>query len=180
MEVRVREMQEKDLELILKWRTDPKISKYMKTDPQLTMDMQRKWFEDIKKNTTVKYWLVEVKGNPAGLMYLTDINCNLKKCEWGYYIGETKYRSFAAAIALECSLYDYVFDKLRLEKICCECLGINTGVIKLHEYTGNHIDEIQKNSVLKNGVYYDLVFMSMTSEEWSKKRKEFTYERITF
>ncbi|MEH2930973.1 UDP-4-amino-4,6-dideoxy-N-acetyl-beta-L-altrosamine N-acetyltransferase [Candidatus Ventrimonas sp. KK005] len=180
MDIFVRKIRANDLEMILKWRTSPKITKYMKTDPELTLDMQKAWFENLKTDSTQKHWVIEINGIPAGLIYLSSMDTALKKCQWGYYIGEKKQSSFAVAISLECSLYDYVLEDLGFEEICCECLAVNTGVIQLHKYTGNHINGILKNNVKKKDTFYDLVLMSIRSEEWKRKRSEMEYEKIQF
>lgn len=176
----IRRIREEELGLILKWRTDPDISKYMKTDFYATLEMQNKWYDDVKKDSSKKYWMIEIDSVPAGVICLTDINYDLKTCEWGYYIGVKERRSFAAAVSIECSLYDYVFQEMGFQKIHCECLGFNTGVIRLHEYCGNHIDEIKRDEVIKNEDSFDLVLMSIGVDEWKEKRKEFSYSSIPF
>lgn len=180
MGISVRNMLQEDLELILKWRTDPDITKYMKTDFEATIATQRKWYERIQEDASKKYWIIEINDIPAGVVCLTDIDYDAKTCEWGYYVGEKNLRSFAAAISIECSLYDYVFEGMGFREIFCECLSFNTGVIKLHEYCGNHINKIEKNAVLKKEASYDLVIMSIRAGEWKEKRKDFSYDSISF
>lgn len=180
MGISVRKILDKDLELVLKWRTDPDITKYMKTDFQATLAMQKKWYEQIQKDCSKKYWMIDINDIPAGVLCLTDIDYEAKTCGWGYYIGEKSLRSFAAAISIECSLYDHVFGDMGFREIFCECLNFNTGVIKLHEYCGNHINNVEKKAVLKNGTSYDLVMMSINRQEWKKKKEEFAYDPISF
>lgn len=180
MGISVRKILDNDLELILKWRTDPDITKYMETDFEGTLATQKEWYRQIQKDNSKKYCVIDINDIPAGVLCLTDIDYDAKTCEWGYYVGEKSLRSFAAAISIECSLYDYVFEKMGFQKIFCECLGFNTGVIKLHEYCGNHIDNIEKNAILKKGISYDLVKMSISAEEWRKKKEDFSYDSISF
>lgn len=180
MGISVRKILDEDLELILKWRTDPDITKYMKTDFEATLAMQKEWYEQIQKDDSKKYWMIDINDISAGVVCLTDIDYDAKTCEWGYYVGEKSLRSFIAAISIECSLYDYVFEDMRFREIFCECLGFNTGVVKLHEYCGNHINNIKKDAVLKKGASYDLVIMSINAEEWKKKKDDFSYDSISF
>lgn len=173
----VRSIREEDLSLILKWRTDPEITKYMITDPELNMDIQKEWFRKIKEDRCISYWMIEVDNQPAGVINLIKIHNSGK---WGYYMGEKHLRSFSAAISLECSLYDYVFDTLGLEKICNEVLSINRGVIKLHEYCGNTVTEVVKGGVVKHGESYDLVMMELSRDVWMETRAKFFYSKIDF
>lgn len=66
----------------------PEVTAYMNTNPNLTMDGQRKWFNSLKDKDTVKYWIIEVDGKPAGVLNLADIDYEKKNTSWGYYIGE--------------------------------------------------------------------------------------------
>ena len=65
MSIHLREIREEDLELIMQWRMDPDITRYMNTDPKLTPEGQRKWFRAISEDTDVLYWLIEIEGQPA-------------------------------------------------------------------------------------------------------------------
>ena len=47
MSIRLRELREDDLENIMRWRMDPDITRYMNTNPKLTLEGQRKWFKAI-------------------------------------------------------------------------------------------------------------------------------------
>lgn len=43
MSVTLRKVTEGDLEQIMRWRMDPEITRYMNTDPKLTLEGQKKW-----------------------------------------------------------------------------------------------------------------------------------------
>lgn len=66
-----RQIKEEDLEMIMNWRMLPEITRYMNTDPELTIEGQRKWFEKIKKSEKEFYWILEVDGVPAGVVSLS-------------------------------------------------------------------------------------------------------------
>ena len=110
MSFTVRPIEEKDLEDIMRWRMDPEITKYMNTNPKLTLEGQKKWFAAISSNSDVKYWVIEVDGQGAGVINLTGLNREDGVLGWAYYVGEKKLRSMKLALALEMSLYDYIFD----------------------------------------------------------------------
>ena len=42
------------------------------------------------------------------------------------------------------------------------------------------INKIEKNAVLKKEASYDLVIMSIRAGEWKEKRKDFSYDSISF
>lgn len=180
MSVTLRSIEESDLENIMRWRMDEDITRYMNTNPKLTLQGQKKWLASIRQNPDVKYWLIMVDGQDAGVISingLTDPNGNL--C-WAYYVGEKRLRGIKTALALEMSLYDYIFDELHKNALYGDIFTLNQGVIKLHLLCGSEIVEEKRNYVCKEGVYYDVTFMRMTKERWQEIRHAKKYEKIIF
>lgn len=136
MSIRLRELREDDLENIMRWRMDPDITRYMNTNPKLTLEGQRKWFKAICGNTDVRYWLIEIDGESAGVINLTGLDRADGCAGWAYYVGEKRLRSMKTALALEMSLYDYVFDILHKKELIGDIFTLNKGVIQLHLYAG--------------------------------------------
>lgn len=180
MSASLRRIREEDLELIRKWRMSEAVTRYMNTNPKLTPSGQKKWFASIQKNPCVSYWLIEVDQTPAGVINLADIDYEKGTCVWAYYIGEEKLRSLKLAISLEMSLYDYVFDVLDLKELQGIVFKLNEGVWKLHLACGSRIVREVRGEVVKEGVAYDIVHMSITKEEWNRIREKKKYDRICF
>lgn len=180
MSIHLREIRTEDLEVIMAWRMDPDITRYMNTDPQLTLEGQRKWFHSISQNTDVLYWLIEIDGERAGVINLTGLDCPRGSLGWAYYIGEKRLRSMKTALALEMNLYDYAFDVLGKKELVGDIFTLNRGVIQLHLLCGSQIMEEKKNHVYKNGQYYDVTFMHITAERWREIRDNKKYDKISF
>ena len=180
MSVTLRAIQESDLENIMRWRMDEEITKYMNTNPKLTLEGQKKWLASLRENEDVRYWLIEVDGNPAGVINLTGLTKPDGNLGWAYYVGEKKLRSMKTALALEMSMYDYAFDVLQKNAVYGDIFTLNQGVIALHKLCGCEIVEEKKNHVCKEGVYYDVTFMRMTAENWKQIRESKKYEKIEF
>lgn len=176
----LRKIYESDLEKIMLWRMSPDITKWMNTNPKLTLESQKIWFEKINNNVHCKYWLIEEDKIPIGVINLENINFDKKECEWAYYIGEKKKRSFILALNLEFSLYSYVFDVLKLEKLISNVLSINDAVIEMHKRCGSKIIKTAKNKIFKEGKYYDSVLMEITVKDWEQIKNEISYEKIDF
>ena len=69
MSVTLRKIRESDLETIMGWRMDPEITRYMNTDPRLTLEGQKKWYASVRENPDVRYWMILVDGQEAGQDY---------------------------------------------------------------------------------------------------------------
>ena len=180
MSFTVRPVKETDLENIMRWRMDPEITKYMNTNPKLTLEGQKKWFASISANPAVRYWIIEVDGEGAGVINLTGLDREDGVTGWAYYVGEKRLRSMKLALALEMSLYDYLFDVLGRKSLVGDIFTLNKGVIQLHLLCGSKIVEEKKDHVQKEGISYDVTFMEMTAEHWNEIRHTKKYEKISF
>jgi len=177
---RLRKITENDLEMVMQWRMSPDVTTFMNTDPVLTLDGQKRWFEKLTSSGEFYFWIVEVNGKPCGTINLANIDHVNKRCEWGYYIAEKSLRSFELAICLETSLYDFVFDILGLNKIMGESFFLNKAAIKMHELCGCKTDGILRQHIFKNGQYYDICVQSILAEDWAKIRNDFDNPRVDF
>lgn len=180
MSVALRGIGEADLERIMNWRMSPDITRYMNTDPKLTLEGQCRWLEAIRANPDVRYWMILVDGQEAGVINLTGLSREDGVLGWAYYVGEKKLRSLKTALSLEMSLYDYIFDVLHREALISDVFTLNKGVIQLHLLCGCEILEEKKAHICKGGEYYDVTFMRMTRERWQQVREGKKYEKITF
>jgi len=176
----LRAITEDDLETIMNWRMSESVTKYMNTNPKLTLEGQKKWFSSVTKNNKVRNWIIEVDGVPAGLINLADIDWEKGTTSWGYYIGEEKLRSLRLAISLEMSLYDYCFDALGFKEVHNKVFKLNDGVWKLHIACGCKIVKEVAGEVEKEGVKYDMVHLAITRDEWLALRNGKKYEKINY
>ena len=86
MGVTLREIRETDLENIMRWRMDPEITRYMNTNPKLTTEGQIRWLSSIRENPDVRYWLILVEEQPAGVINLTGLENPEGNLGWAYYM----------------------------------------------------------------------------------------------
>lgn len=180
MSTTLRKIREEDLEMIMNWRMDPDVTKYLNTNPTLTLEGQKKWLSAIKSDKFSKHWLIEKDCIPVGIIQLININWEEKTASWGYYIGEKKARSLDLAISLEMSLYDYVFDVLELQELNNEVFSLNSGVIKLHIACGNKVVKEVIGEIEKDGVLYDITHLSICKDKWNSIREGKKYQKINF
>lgn len=180
MSVTLREIRETDLENIMRWRMDPDITRYMNTDPKLTLEGQKKWLASIDSNPDVRYWMILIDGQEAGVINLTGLTREDGILGWAYYIGEKKLRSLKTALSLEMSLYDHIFDNLCKNALISDVFTLNKGVIQLHLLCGCEITEEKKSHISKGGQAYDVTFLRMTKERWQQVRDTKKYDRISY
>lgn len=178
MRVKLTKLREEDLNMVAKWRMLPEITKYMYTDPVITPESQKKWFDSIENDESVKYWIIVADDVKVGLICLTNIDYKNRRCYLGHYIADESARGKGLARILECNIYDYAFYNLKLNKFCSEVLAFNKKAVFIHEKFGSEIEGILKQHIYKNGVFYDVVCMGITKEKWDNIKKNFIYDKI--
>lgn len=177
MKVELKLVTDADLENLMHWRMRPDITKNMNTDPQLTLEGQRKWLQKVNADSSQRQWVIWVDGTPVGNMNITDIDKVNSRCMWGYYVAEKNYRSMKLAMYLELNIYEFILEHLGLNKAYSESFVVNESIV-LHDLCGAHRDGILRDHVQKNGTFYDVVVHSMTKADWLVKKKEISFERI--
>lgn len=180
MGLKLRQIDEKDLGMILNWRMMPEVTKYMYTDPQLTMDQQKQWFKKIMSSEKDIYWIIQMDGVDIGVISITEIDYRNGRCYWAYYIADMSFRGRGVAIQLECNVYDYAFERLKLHKVCCEVFCFNEKVILIHQKLGAVIEGTRKEHIYKDGQYFDIVQMGMDRDTWHSIRKNYSYDIALF
>ena len=180
MSVTLREIREEDLENIMRWRMAPDITRYMNTNPELTLEGQKKWLDSIRRNPDVMYWLIQVEEQPAGVINLTGLENPEGRVGWAYYVGEKRLRRMGTALSLEMGLYDHALVSLGKKAVYSDVFSLNKGVIQLHRLCGCETVEEKKAHVCKEGIWYDVTYMRMTAERWLAVRDGKKYEKIAF
>ena len=178
--VTLRRIREEDLEKIMLWRMAPEITKYMNTDPVLTLEGQKKWYHKVQEDPDKSYYMILVDGQEAGVLNLTGLLREDGILGWAYYVGEKKLRSLKAALDLEMGVYDYIFDVLGKKALISDVFSLNRGVIQLHKLCGCQIVEEKKGAVIKNGIAYDITYLEMTRELWQEVRGTKPHDRLEF
>ena len=175
-----RPIKEEELQMIMEWRMRPDITKFMYTDPQLTLEMQRKWFHSLKGRKDMFSFMIEVDGIPSGILNITDIDYKNHRCSWGYYMAVKEKRSLPLAMAIEWNLYDYVFDELGMHKLEGEIFSFNKAVLRIHQMCGSEIEGELKDHIYKNGQFCDVTVTGILKEQWEVIKKNRNYEKRQF
>ena len=178
--IKLRRINDGDLELIMNWRMRPDITRFMNTDPVLTLEGQRKWLRRVESDPDLLYRLILIKETPAGVIDLTGLTRPDGVIGWGYYIGEHRLRSFKAAVPLEMSMSDYVLKKKKKKAVVTNTFSLNRGAIAIHDAVGSELLEERKGEVVKNGMSYDMTYQIMTADRWVKIGPGREYEKVSF
>ena len=71
---------------------------------------------------------------------------------------------------VEYSILNYVFNDLKLNKLCCEVLGFNEKVVKMHNSFGFLEEGLFREHIIKGGKIFDVVRLAVLRKEWEENK----------
>ncbi|MEB9894624.1 UDP-4-amino-4,6-dideoxy-N-acetyl-beta-L-altrosamine N-acetyltransferase [Bacillus cereus] len=163
-------VQSEHMKLILHWRTSEEVTRYMFTDIENDLDKQYQWWSRVSSKPTERYWLVQLKKEPIGLVSLNQIDEMNRRCSWAYYIGEQKHRIVGGMIPPY--IYSYVFDFLKLNKVVAEVMEGNEAARRMHQAYGCREAGLLKEHIFKYGSFHDVYQYEMLRSGWETLKKK--------
>jgi len=170
--VELREIKTKDKDKLREWRNMPEISKYMYSDNHITAEEHEKWFNRIISDKTTKYWIIVCDNEDVGLVNLYDIDNRNSRCYWAFYISSPNVRGKGVGSFVEYSVLHHVFDELGLNKLCCEVLGFNEPVVRMHKKFGFKEEGLFREHIIKNDKHYRVYCLAILQSEWNEIKPE--------
>jgi UDP-4-amino-4,6-dideoxy-N-acetyl-beta-L-altrosamine N-acetyltransferase len=167
----LREVEERDLELLLSWRNSERIRANMYTSHLITEAEHRAWFERLTRERHAFAFLFEADHRPLGVVNLNQLDWRNKRCHWGFYLGETDApRGSGTRMAYLALLH--VFEELKLHKVIGEAFSFNTASIAYHTKLGFSQEGHFVEHVLKDGSYLDILSFALLSQDWPRIKAE--------
>lgn len=124
--------------MVLSWRNDPKVKKWMYTQKDITLSQHLGFIESLKKDKTKKYCLVKNKQTFIGVIDFSNID--LKSLEMGLY-ANPKLKGYGNTLLQ--TLIDYAFHTLQVDVIFAQVFALNEKAIALYKRFGfKTVDEI--------------------------------------
>lgn len=166
-------LREEHLEMLLNWRTQDFVSKYMLTKVDNSMENQLKWYRSISISDQFRYWVIEYKSVKIGVVNLAEIDLVNFKCNAGYYIGDENYKSLGAIILPY--LYNYIFKNLGFRKIFGSVLSDNKSILQIHNIHGYRRIGYYEKHIKKGDEFLDIILVELMADVWLSKKKYSKY-----
>lgn len=164
------DLQETDLELVLRWRNSQQIRDNMFTDHIITMVEHKQWFNRIKTDPRTLVKIFSFESKPLGVVIISNIDKQNNKCYWGFYIGEQNAPKGSGTMMGLLAL-EYIFNKMGIRKLCSEVIAFNTASINYHQKLGFGIEGRLVQHINKHNQYFDIILMALFSEKWPEVKR---------
>jgi UDP-4-amino-4,6-dideoxy-N-acetyl-beta-L-altrosamine N-acetyltransferase len=159
-----------DIGRVLAWRNLPEVAAYMYSDHRISESEHARWFASAMSDETKRYWIIELDGDPVGVANLYDISAAHKRAYWAFYLADQRVRGRGVGSATERFVMRHAFVDLGLDKLCCEVLATNEGVVKMHQRYGFQVDGTLRRHVIKGEDRVDVQTLSLLRDEWAASR----------
>jgi diamine N-acetyltransferase len=161
MKVRLRAVENGDLESTRRWRNDPTISLLTIGRPfPITALNELAWFESLGSGAlpTNAVWAVDAGTGIVGVAQINDIDWIHRTAWFGIFIGtEHQGNGFGrAATELAC---DHAFERFNLRQIRLRVRADNTAAIALYDSLGFELEGTHLGAVLVGEVAVDVCVM---------------------
>jgi UDP-4-amino-4,6-dideoxy-N-acetyl-beta-L-altrosamine N-acetyltransferase len=174
--VSFRPLAREDREKIRQWRNLPHIRRNMLTDHEIGPEEHAAWFDCVFGNPRYRHWIIRCDEEDVGLLNLYDIDDRNRTCYWGFYVAGSNLRGKNVGMFAEFFVLEHVFEELHFERLYCETLDFNRGVLRLHQAFGFMEGQQPRRQITRSDGTHDAIRLGIVKSEWQKKRPEF--ERI--
>lgn len=158
--VHLREIEEEDLEIIVRWRNDPEIVKWLFSYLPLCMAKQRRWYQSYVEDNTRQIFVIEVEKKPVGTIGLSCIDYRNQNGELGILIDKEWQEKGIGKESLSL-LIEFAWNEMNLRKIKVKVFKENEAAINLYKSCGFTEEGILKKEIYKNGEFKDVMIMAV-------------------
>ena len=172
--VLLRPVRRADIQYFLKWFNDPEVIQYLGMYLPMTEMAEEKYIEELgttRAGTDANFVIEAIdggEGKPIGSTGLHQINTKDHFATFGIAIGEKDYWSRGYGTEAARLLIRYGFEQLNLHRISSAAWAFNDRSIRLHLRVGFKEEGRLRESVFKNGQYYDRVEFGILRQEWRR------------
>ena len=172
--IRFRAPEKEDIPMFVDWINDPEVRAGLSLFLPMSVANEEQWFENMLKRPQEEQPLtIEVQDeggwNPIGNVGLFSFNDIARSAEAGIMIGEKAYWDQGYGTEAMKLLLKHGFETLNLNRISLQVFANNPRAIRCYEKVGFVHEGRLSQAMFTDGVYYDVLWMSVIREEWTSE-----------
>ncbi|MFO7742417.1 MAG: GNAT family N-acetyltransferase [Anaerolineae bacterium] len=163
--VTLRPMREKDAKLIVEWRNDPAIRKWLFSDRTLTVESHLEWFRRPKPDRLDYVICLREARRPIGTVSFTRIEPQEATAEVGILLGDRTQWGEGLATETYRRWLPFGFRRLDLQYIYGRTLSTNHRNIRKNLRLGFCVEKILRDEYRRGDEVHDVVVMGLRRED---------------
>ena len=168
--VRLRPIERDDLPRFVEWFADPEVRRHLDLYLPFSMAQEERWFESLQerldREEAVMLTIETAEGAHIGNVSLMPINWKDRSAELGITIGDKSYWGKGHGSDAVRTMLKIAFRKMNLHRVFLRVHEDNARGIRCYEKVGFQHEGTMRESVFKEGKYYDVHFMSILKSEY--------------
>ncbi len=176
--VKLRAIEQDDLELLHQWANDPFINKMIGGwhFPTNRND-QRKWFEGLSVSSPNQRFAIEVEDlGLIGTANLVDINWKDKNAFHGMLLGDKEIRGKGYAVDTIMTIMKYAFEELGLNRLDGSIIEYNEASYGVYlSKCGWKEEGVMRDWYFRDGRFWDKKIVGITSKDYKELIAENNY-----
>jgi RimJ/RimL family protein N-acetyltransferase len=163
--VAVRDLTKGDLGLLIEWRNDPQVNRYL-SDRLKTQSEIEVWFDRLRSDPRV--WLKAILEDDRVIGYaaVESIDEKNRKCELGLIVGETDSWGRGIATQVLQLMLKYAFETLNMHRVWAAVIEGNIRSARLLKRAGFFHEGTMRESIITAGILSNLEFYSLLEDEY--------------
>jgi RimJ/RimL family protein N-acetyltransferase len=181
--IRLRRNERADLPKFVEWLNDPDVRRYLSLGMPISTASEEQWFENMLKLPAAEQpFAIEIRKKSAGQetdawqlignCSFMDMDHTVRSAEVGLFIGDKSCWNTGYGTEVMRLMLQFGFDTLNLNRIFLRVDEANKGGIRAYEKAGFILDGRLRQAVYRDGLYHDLLIMSVIRSEWNRGRQE--------
>jgi len=166
--IHIEELQESDLHLVSKWRSNPEINDFIRPGMS-TLDEVQIWHRDYFSTDANRIFLISYIDTAIGYFTIEGIDRINNKCEFGIVIGETAFHNRGIGVSVVKTMLDKAFNEMDMHRVLAVINEGNTPSMKCFTNAGFVLEGKQREARLLNNEHKDILFFSILEHEWQGK-----------
>ena len=163
-DVVLKQLTQDSIERVRQWRNSPAIRETMFFQKEITSEMQEAWFRKVDNENNL-YCIIVFRGDEIGLINVKDIDMGSGTGESGIFIFDNRYLSTDVAYRAHLVLFDYVYEKMRLNSTYSHIRSDNSKAIRFAQYLGSE-------QVISQSTESSLFFMLTAEKYWKNVNRQ--------
>lgn len=159
----IRPMSHFDLEMVLAWRNNINVRRYMNTQHEITLDEHKSWFKRTLQDSKNHLLIFEVNQKALGFISIIEAKSE-KIARWGFYAAPEAPKGCGRLLGT--AALSYAFADLKLNKIYGTVLANNQRSINLHLALGFKKENLIRDQYLDGIVCQSILSFVLLSSDW--------------
>jgi UDP-4-amino-4,6-dideoxy-N-acetyl-beta-L-altrosamine N-acetyltransferase len=164
---KIRNVNEKDLPMLLEWRNHPDIRQFMFTTHLIESSEHNRWFETANQDKSRRLLIVMESENPLGFVQFSKVEAG-GVADWGFYVRPNSPRGKGKLVGI--AALNHAFINLKLHKVCGQAIASNNLSIKFHQRLGFQLEGLLRDQYFNDDKYQNIYCFGLIIDEWKSKK----------